>query len=339
MNINIYKQIVSFCLLSSVFCLLGSAPAKAQQVNLSIDPPIVQVKIKSGKSIIIAYTTQNNGDPSNLQFIVRPFIPQGQLGSLSVLPSFEGPIQFNLENTDLALEKPFFFPSREKKQAVVRITVPMGIPDGDYYYIVMAETVPAFSVAGQSTGIASAAIGSPLLITVTNSGVTQAKAEVAEFSFIPHSTITFGNKSVRLVDSGKVVPIVVSVRNMGKNLIQPHGVIVDSIGTIKKTYSIIPQNILSNSQRILKVAGNDDVSNVKTTLTLSHLAVGMHRVGLEISFGEGSPIQYKDLSFLALPFRLITLTIFALLCMGGVLIVQYLKKRKHTHSKRTTAID
>jgi len=327
MKINIYKQFVLLCLLSSVFLLLSSAPAEAQQVNLSLDPPLVNAKIKPGKSIIVAYTVQNNGDPTNLQFLIRPFVPQGQLGSLSLLPQFEGPILFNLENADIALEKPFFFPSKEKRQAVVRITIPHGIPDGDYYYSVLAETVPAFSVAGQSTGIASAAIGSPLLITITESGLTEVKATIDEFMFTPDYIFTVGNNTVRIVDNAKELPILLTVRNEGRNLIQPRGTVTSQYGRDKKIFSIIPQNILSKSKRLIKVFSNSENGSANSTVNLTHLSIGSHRVALELSYGDDSAIEYKSLSFVALPIRL--LTVLGIL-LGGVIlafIIRYFKKR------------
>lgn len=322
---NIKKIIIiTLALVTSHYSLVTYS--YAQQVNLSIDPPIVQAKIKPGKMIVIAYTVQNSGDPTNLQFLIRPFLPQGQLGSLSVLPTMEGPVQFGLENSDITLEKPFFFPSKGKQQAVIRISVPLGIPDGDYYYLVMAETVPAFSLAGKSTGVASATLGSPLLISITESGVTEIKATIADFSFVPDYSFTIGNNTVRIVDNVKPLPIVLSVRNMGKSLIQPEGTITDVNGSIKNSAQIIPQNVLSNSQRVLKVYSDEENGQPRTSITYPHLTVGSHRVTAEVSFGENKTILIKSLSFLALPLRLISVTLFALMSVVGIYLFQRRKK-------------
>lgn len=317
-------------ILSSVFlCLfVYSNNAHAQQVTLSLDPPIVQAKIKPGKSILVAYTIENKGDPLNLQFLIRPFIPVGQQGSLTVLPQLEGPIQFNLENADVILEKPFFFPSKEKKQAVVRVFVPIGIPDGDYYYMLLGETVPAFSLGGQSTGIASASLGSPLLISVTDSGITQVNAQIAEFSFQPDTLVTFGKKKFHIVDSSDTVSITGSIRNMGIHMLQPGGTITHQFGNSKKEYSILPQNILSNSQRILKV-NTEQGSDPGTTISLSSLSIGQHTVRASITFGDDASVHYKELTFIALPIRFMKTAGVAL---GFVLIyffIQFLTRKKN----------
>jgi len=318
--------IIALALIAVHYSLI--IPSHAQQVNLSLSPPIVQAQIKAGKTIIVAYTVENNGDPTNLQFLIRPFTPVGQLGSLIASQQLEGPVQFNLENADITLEKPFFFPSKEKKQAVVRIHIPPGVPDGDYYYLVLAETVPAFSLAGQSTGVASASIGSPLLISITESGITEIKATIAEFSFKPDYVFTIGNNIVRIVDNTKELPIVCSVRNMGKNLIQPQGTITDQHGDLKNKYTIIPQNILSNSQRIIKTFSDENTNQAEFTVVLSHLPIGGHHVTAEVVLGENTTVQYKTISFLVLPLRLISTALIALVIVGFFFLVRFVQKRK-----------
>lgn len=327
------SQILVLLVYFFIFSFLHSGSVYAQQVTLSMDPPIVQAKIKPGKAILVAYTVENKGDPTTLRFIIRSFSPVGQEGSLTVDDQLEGPVQFNLENTDVSLEKPFFFASKEKRQAVVRIQVPPGIPDGDYYYMIMAETVPAFSLSGQSTGIASAAIGSPLLITVTDSGITEIKANISELSFRPDYTITVGNKTVRIVDNSKDVPITCSIRNMGKNLIQPNGTITDRSGTNKKEYSVIPQNILSNSQRIIKVI-QDDSTQTNSTVILSHLTIGYHTVISQITFGDNNTVLFKEVSFLALPIRLMILFCGVLILVCVIFFFRYLFRKKGRPLKR-----
>ena len=307
------------------------ATSYAQQVDLSLDPPIIQAKIKPGKSIVIAYSAINNGDPINLQFLIRPFTPVGQLGSLSLLPQLEGPVAFSLENSDLVLEKPIFFPAKEKKQAVIRITVPPGVPDGDYYYLVLAETVPAFSVGGQSTGVASASIGSPLLISITDSGIPEIKATIAEFSYNPAYELSIGNNIVRIVDNSKELQIVCSIRNMGKNLVQPQGTITDENGALKHTYTIIPQNVLSKSQRILKTYSDEDTSKTDSTLVLSQLSIGTHNITADIAFSESSIVQHKTISFFVVPIRLITTLFAALLIMGIFFLMKSLQSRRMGH--------
>lgn len=324
------RYIVAFAYL--FICLFSySGNVYAQQVTLSIDPPIVQAKIKPGKSILVAYTVENKGDPTNLQFLIRPFVPVGQNGSLTLIPQLEGPVQFNLENADVLFEKPFFFASKEKRQAVVRIHIPLGIPDGDYYYMIIAETVPAFSLAGQSTGVASASLGAPLLISVTESGVTEIQAQIAELSFKPNTVVSLGKQKFTIVDSADTISITGSVRNMGKHMVQPNGIITHRTGNVKKNYAIIPQNILSNSQRVLKTDG-ETTGTSDATVTLSHLTIGKHVVTAAVSFNEDSSVHYKSLEFIALPIRFLRIV----MVVFGLVALYFLFRRKgnkNTHTR------
>lgn len=324
---NLRHAIVLVYLFIGLFVYSGSV--FAQQVTLSIDPPIVQAKIKPGKSILVAYTVENKGDPTNLQFLIRPFIPVGQNGSLTLIPQLEGPVQFNLENADVILEKPFFFASKEKRQAVVRIHIPKGIPDGDYYYMIIAETVPAFSLAGQSTGVASASLGAPLLISVTESGITDIQAQIAEFSFKPDTIVTFGKRTFHIVDSADTATVTGSVRNMGKHMVQPNGIITHRYGSTKKNYSIVPQNILSNSQRLLKVDGEIQ-GDSSTTVSLPHLTIGKHIVTAAISFNDDSSVHYKTIEFIVLPIRLLKIVMVSF----GLVALYFLLRRKNSQNSQ-----
>lgn len=312
-------------ILITVLLLISSqyvfaVPSFAQQITLSLDPPIVQTHIKPGKSILVAYTVENTGDPTPLQFLIRPFTPQGQEGALSVGDTLEGPILFSLENTDVAFEKPFFFKSNEKRQAVVKIQIPEGVPEGDYYYILLAETVPSFSVGGQTTSIASAAVGSPLLINVTQTGITEAKGTIAQFSIKPTYTFTLGKRIFRIVDTGTPLPLTFSIRNAGNTLIDPQGTIQVRSGKKTTSYDILPQHILSNSQRIVKI--NPPQTDVPSNQTayLSGLQLGKNIITASVSFGENTPTLFAQTDCIGIPIRLFTLLFVVLVLCGGVVI-------------------
>jgi hypothetical protein len=182
-------------------------------------------------------------------------------------------------------------------------------------------------LGGQSTGIASASLGSPLLISVTDSGITQVNAQIAEFSFQPDTLVQFGNKKYHIVDSSDTVSVVGSVRNMGIHMLQPGGTITHQFGSSKKEYSILPQNILSNSQRILKVSVEQQ-NDPGTTLSLSSLSVGQHTIRAGITFGEDASVHYKELSFIALPIRFMKTAGIALCFILIYFFIQFLTRKK-----------
>ena len=116
------------------FFLMLAQPAWSQGLKLSITPPLLELTIKPGKSVVIAYTVSNLEDPTVLTSFVRPFVPTGVHGAFTIADEFSGPVRFSLENSNIALEAPFFLKSNQGQQLLLKIRVPEGTPEGDYYY-------------------------------------------------------------------------------------------------------------------------------------------------------------------------------------------------------------
>jgi len=320
------RRKVLWHILISLFFLLSSHAAHAQQITLSIDPPVVNVKIKPGKSFLVAYTVKNTGDPTPLQFSIRPFKPIGRYGGVSLADTLEGPIEFRLDNTNITLEKPFFFGTNAQQQAVLRITVPPQAPEGDYYYMVLAQTMPAGSIEGKSTTVAQAQLGSPLLISVTNTGVTDIKAKIAEFTIVPDFTLRLGKVVLRLIDTNKTVPVTLVIRNEGTNSIQPQGTITARGGNTTLTVQLIPQNILSMSERLLKAMPTDGTPTYVSAV-LEHLPIGNVTIGTQVTFGENAPVLLAQDTYLALPLRTFAVTTLLI----GSIVLLFIWKKRVTH--------
>src|SRR3989338_8291334 len=209
-----------------VYLFIYSSNVEAQQITLSISPPIVELLVKPGKTLLIGYTIQNLGDPTTLSVKIRTFSPQGDYGEMVIDLELISPIRFSLDNTDMQFEQPIFMKQRDTIQALVRIRVPEGTPEGDYYFTVMAETEPAPQIGGASTSLAKATIGSNLLLTVTKSGRVEIKGRVALFQIVPDFTFPLFGREYQVVESGKKIPIDLVIQNQGKNLMKPQGEVV-----------------------------------------------------------------------------------------------------------------
>ena len=114
------------------------------------------------------YLRKNGGDPVNINVKMASFEPKDNLGNVRIKNQLEGPIRFNLDNSDIELNTPFFLKSLSSQQLLLRIRVPENIKNGDYYYSLLAETVPAASTEGVGSAQAKATIGANILITVTD---------------------------------------------------------------------------------------------------------------------------------------------------------------------------
>lgn len=322
----------SLLFLTFAFCFLTLGFVQAQQVSLSISPPLLEVVIKPGKSILVAYTLDNFGDPTGIKTKVRPFEPTGNIGNTAIKDDFEGPIQFSLDNADLRLDQSYFLRSRERQQILLRMRIPEGAPEGDYYYTLLNETQPPPVTEGISSPRAQAAIGSHILITVSESGKLNIEGKITTFDVSPTYVLPFFGKKIKIVESSDMIPVRLSIENKGKNMIKPSGEIVlkGNLGE-KATYSILSQNVLSQSRRVLTATPSatidcDSKSNRKlcqspSSLLLRGFFIGVYKLSATLSFGEGTPNLYASTSFVALPLKL-TLGLIIILIIGIIIIVR-----------------
>ena len=325
-----FKNILLTILFLTIPYSLIPNPSFAQQVSLSISPPLLELFIKPGKAIMVAYKLDNLGDPTFLNLKILPFEAKDNLGNIRIKPEFEGPVRFSLDNADLTLDQPFFLKTNYSQQILLRIRIPENITDGDYYYSLLAETTPPTASEGIGSARAKATIGSNILVTISNSGNIDIKPKIALFS--TRGGLTLG-QNIKVFDSSDKIPVVLTIANKGKNMMKPEGQISlkGNFGeTIK--YDIISKNILAESERLLEATpsatincdqGREQKCLFSTTLILSGFFIGKYNLSTEIRFGENSPTIFASTIFYAFPFKI----------AGGILlatvIIIFIIKRKN----------
>lgn len=307
--------------------LSGALTVSAQQVSLSITPPIIDAAMKPGKSIMIAYNLKNGGDPAILNTRIVDFEPRDNMGSVRLKDDATGPVRFSLDNANLQLGEPFFLKTGETQQLLLRIRVPDNAPNGDYYYSLLAQTEPPTTTEGVVSSRARATIASNILITVTDSGIIDIKPKITIFDTLSNIKLSLFGKDIRIFDSLDRIPVVLYMENKGVNRIVPNGKI-SLRGAYGQTanFDILPKNILASSQRLLEATPSADLNassykNSPPTLVLSGLYIGRYSISANVNFGENSPNLFASTSFFAFPFK-ISLAVIALIA-----ITVYLTKR------------
>jgi hypothetical protein len=307
------KAVITAVVMSTFLLVTGTA--WAQQVTLGLTPPLLEVAIQPGKSILVAYRLENVADPTIMTARVVSFEPKGVSGQVSLKDEREGPLQFTLDNADISLEEPFFMKGKSYQQILLRMRVPEGAPEGDYYYTLLGEAQPPPAVEGTSASRASATIGANIIVTVTQSGETEVKGTISLFDLLTTASSSFLSK-FKIFDSNDKIPVVLQLQNTGKNVIRPEGEITlkGNFGE-KATYTIVPQNVLKESQRVLAAtpSATIDCSEAKFgklcttpyTVLLSGFFIGNYRLSTTLNFGEGTPNLYASASFIAIPLKLL----------------------------------
>jgi hypothetical protein len=326
------KLIGAFILLISFLCF--TPYIYAQNVSLSLTPPLIQLVIKPGKSVLIAYTLKNSGDPAIISSHVVPFKPVGQKGQIQIDQQMEGPVRFSLDNSNITLDQSFFLNSRQSQQLLLKIRIPEGTPIGDYYYTFIATSEPPQGSGTNNAG-AKVTIGSNILITVSSDGFTEAKGSIPELSVISPYSFRFLGKIYKIFESTDTIPIRLVIRNEGSNLVQPEGTLIlkGNFGE-KAHYDVLNQNILSHSERLIQASGGAQIDcedNPKayycksdTSLLLKGFFLGKYHLSTSLTFGEGTQTLFAATSFYAFPIKY---TIGILLAIIIIIFVIFFIKR------------
>lgn len=340
MKNNSKLKIFLFSLIFNLlFLIFNLNPVQAQQISLSINPPLLELFIKPGKSVLIAYKIKNQGDPVILSSRVSPFEPADNLGNIKIKNQFKGPVRFSLDNSTIRLGKPFFLKTNQSEQLLLRIRIPPGAPEGDYYYTLLVESKPTAFEEGISSSRAKATIGSNILITVSKTGRVDLQGKIALFSLLPRLKLPFLKTlfpSINVFDSSDKIPVVLIIENKGKNLVKPQGEIVlkGNFGERAK-YKIIPKNILAHSQRLIPASPSAKINcqqktnklcKLPTSLILSGFFIGKYSLSATINFGQGSPQLFASASFIALPLKFLLGLIISLSL--ALIIIQKIKKNR-----------
>lgn len=304
--------------------------AVAQQaLSLQITPSELEVIIKPGKTVVLTYNIKNLGDPTQATVKILPFEAGNEKGDIRIKPEFEGPIRFQLDNSDIALDQPFFLKSNEDRQLILNLRIPENAPEGDYYYTVLIETEPQSSLLSNIGSQNKLTVGSLLLTTVTQTGVIDVKAKVTIFDVISSLSFQFGQQKIHLFDSSDRIPVSLIVSNKGINAVAPEGTINlrGNFGEQAK-FTILPQNVLAQSQRLLSASPSaelacgdkpDSLCKSPISLIIPGFFIGNYKLSTTIDFGEGTPTISADTSFIALPFKFI-LAIIAVIGISYIII-------------------
>ncbi len=310
-NLKIFKFLYVVFIFYSLFFAFAFQ-VSAQQTGLYLTPSLIEVAIIPGQSFKQKYKLANTGDPTLVVMQVVSFEPIGSAGETSLRKKAGGPVEFEIESSEITLGETFFMKNRAKREFELNIKVPEEASDRDYYYTLAAQTTAPKAEAQSTSARAQITLGSHLLITVTSDVQSEIKPRIALFEIVPSYRLGLLGFHINLIDSLDRVPIRLVVDNKGKNLITPRGTItMKGILGLVKTVEIKPQNVLAYSQKELRIESTP----------LSGFFLGSYQVSALVNFGEGTPVVSASTSFFAFPFMII-----AVLLIAAVIMIIFIKK-------------
>lgn len=304
-----FRLFASSVLLTTLFVLFG-APSlvHAQQIDLAVAPPAVELLVKPDTQVVIPYTITNRADSIDIKPMIKVFSIV-KLGESVVYESIEKlPIKASFVDENSEIIETTTLTKGGVKKIFLQLDVSSAAAEEDYQLSFMVETQPE-SLDIQYGAKIRSQVASPLLIIVTKTGKTQVKGEISSFRIA-------GN----LFDSFDPISTILKVRNKGKNVLNAGGTlnIRGSLGE-SASYQLRSQNILAGTERLMatKLAEND------STLILKGFFIGRYGVSASVTLADGTVQINKSTSFFAFPFKII---LFAVL--GSFIVLTLLRKKR-----------
>jgi len=310
-------KLLSFFILTALYLLLNTAQVHAQELSLSVNPPITVINAISPTNTTSIISIKNNSDTQvALQIQIKPFKAKGENGELEY-PNEALPILKNIQITDdnTPVESITLGPKQEKNLSL-NIDISQDLTTSDYYFSVMFVSTNHASV-GSNSSINQLGIATNVLLSVGQKEIP--KAILQEFS----TGIFF--------EAGPV-PFTVRLKNTGDHIIEPTGEIIvknmfgQSIGKL----NLKEVNILTDSTRAIPSELEDNPSSFKQPVALlkEGFLLGLYSATLNLSLSDEGPIFVRTIYFFAFPFQsiIIIVIIAIIIIMVKNKIKQYANK-------------
>jgi len=287
------KRKVLPCLLSFVIAnftlLIVNSPIYAQEVSLSISPPILEVTIQPGKTVTQTYTIIDGGIPIVISPKIVPFVPLDQNGHPEII---EDPNSINAFSNWFSFDPtPVSLSSGDSHNFNVKFTPPEAAEEKDYYFTLLLATQNDNGLDINQTQ-SQARIGANILLTISKDGNPQKSASISLFS------------APRLIDSFQNIIYKVSIKNIGSAFFKPKGTI--TVNQIlfgpKTTLKLAPQNILVGGARVVSCI---DGENLIPCQLPSKFLIGIYKATLSFTPDESGQAIAKETYTVAFPFSIV----------------------------------
>lgn len=310
------KIIIALIIIFTINLTKTNSYVKAQNVSLSISPPILEAIIKPEDKIEQTYTLKNEGPDTLVSIHIFPFNQADEFGNPLVSRSIEeyDPLLlkywFSLKEPEITFGEKFALRQGEEKKIILVIDPEDNAENGDYYFtlIFRTELDNIFVAPETKSSLSQAEIGSNILITISKDGLIKRKAAIKEF------------KAPKIIDSFSNFDYQIKIANIGDAYFKPFGkVTIQSVIGKKYILNLAPQNIITASSRQIYCLEEEKL--VTCRLPVKFL-IGPYKATLSFEV-EGEKEKYqKTINTFGVP--VLPLLIFIIL----IILLIYRQKQK-----------
>ncbi len=274
-------------------------PIHAQELSISVSPPIVEIMIMPGKGVNQMFSIINEGLDGYASLKIVPFTPSGESGNVEINDNFSLENStiyanwFSLIKPQVKFEDKFFIKSGDKQNVLLNITPPAETPEKDYYFTLLYEidSGDLAQMGGYSGNISKAKIGANLLISISKDGKPYKKAQIVEFS------------APKIIDSLQKLNYTLKVENTGQFFFKPTGKItVNPLFGKKEVLEIAPVNIISSSTRAVPCILEEEL--VECTYN-KRVLLGFYKATASFTTDEEGKEYVAQTTTIALPFTIV----------------------------------
>lgn len=292
-----YKFFIVFAILFMMaWFFQGSVLA---DTTLAISPSVVKVISQPGAVSGTTFDLENKGDPVLIELQVLPFTALDSAGHIALGKEVKDPITFEVSELPSAFSEPFLLKSNTHQRISLQIHLPAQLEEKDYYFTLLAKTTPFPSKEGETTLRFVNRIGANILLTVTSKGTLEQKASIPLFT-IPESSTPLFKKTY---DTSDKIPVTLVVKNDGRNVIKPDVVISVKGWNSYQKFTLKPENILANSQRLIIDPSCAPNCSNSYSLLLHGFFIGKYSVTASVRNSPESNEITSTTTFTALPFK------------------------------------
>ena len=316
-------SVVSLAVLTASPVNAETTSSGAAAQGLQISPALVELNAEPGKTYTIKLTV-TDVTITDLVYTtaINDFNAKDETGSPQVLLDSALPQSASITSW-LTVPQEFTLKSRQSKDIIAQITVPLNAEPGGHYGVLrFAGRVPEV----KDTGVGlSASAGTLLLIRV--SGDIQEKATLASaYTALDNKQSSFFERSP--------ISFVTRIKNEGNIHIKPVGTIVihDMFGHVVGTLPVNKEasNVLPSSIRRF------DASYQQSWM------FGSYSADLTLGYGTSGQVITSTINFWVIPYKLIIVALLVLTTLIFILrtlVKRYnryiINKASHTHASKT----
>lgn len=296
--------------------------SQARESAISITPPVMEILLKPGKSVIQAFNIQNQGETADFTAEIVKIMPIDSYGHTTTENYQRIPeLEITLQNADREFGKPFALQAGESSQLVVKLNaapVAGDVEAKDYYLgLALANSTPGCQTDFQKrcTDLTPTLV-SLLLVTVTPTDKLPVSLEIDNW-LLP-----------RLADSFSPLLMDITVKNKSTAMIRPTGsvAITDFLGRTVHKQTLYPHLILAGHNRTLQGLSGELNSEITADLQATPLSwtpgwrLGPHQITLTLQTASGDTIIESGKTIFLLPYKLLLISLILIFIFSATII-------------------